>query len=51
MLTLDLIEQAAMRIAGSVHRTPVMTSRSSNEVSDVKAFFNCENLPRPGRRQ
>src|SRR5437588_782585 len=34
MLTFDLIKQAAVRIAGRVHRTPVVTSRSFNEFAE-----------------
>ncbi len=48
MLTLDLIKQAAERIAGRVHRTPVMTSRAFNEVAGCEVFFKCENLQRAG---
>jgi threo-3-hydroxy-L-aspartate ammonia-lyase len=48
MLTLDLIKQAAARIAGRVHRTQVMTSRSFNEVAGCEVFFKCENLQRAG---
>src|SRR2546423_10621789 len=48
MLTIDLIKQAADRIAGRVHRTPVATSRSFNEVSGCEVFFKCENLQRAG---
>jgi threonine dehydratase len=48
MLTLELIKQAAGRIAGRVHRTPVMTSRSFNEVAGCEVFFKCENLQRAG---
>src|SRR6266852_416422 len=48
MLTIDLIKQAAVRIAGRVHRTPVVTSRSFNEVAGCKVFFKCENLQRAG---
>lgn len=48
MLTLDLIKQAAARIAGRVHRTPVMTSRAFNEVAGCEVFFKCENLQRAG---
>jgi len=48
MLTLDLIKQAAARIAGRVHRTPVVTSRSFNEVAGREVFFKCENLQRAG---
>jgi threo-3-hydroxy-L-aspartate ammonia-lyase len=48
MLTLELIQQAASRIAGHVHRTPVMTSHSFNEVAGCEVFFKCENLQRAG---
>src|SRR5437870_6397475 len=48
MLTLELIKEAAARIAGRVHRTPVMTSRSLNEVAGREVFFKCENLQRAG---
>src|SRR5438094_1596682 len=48
MLTLELIKQAAARIAGRVHLTPVITSRSFNEVADAEVFFKCENLQRAG---
>jgi threonine dehydratase len=48
MLTFDLIKQAASRIAGRVHRTPVMTSRSFNDVAGCEVFFKCENLQRAG---
>src|SRR6266480_5453561 len=48
MLTLELIKQAAARIAGRVHRTPVITSRSFNQVAGCEVFFKCENLQRAG---
>jgi len=48
MLTFDLIKEAAARIAGRVHRTPVMTSRSFNEAAGREVFFKCENLQRAG---
>jgi len=48
MLTLDLIKQAASRIDGRVHRTPVVTSRAFNEVAGCEVFFKCENLQRAG---
>src|SRR5436853_4635109 len=48
MLTIDLIKEAAARIAGRVHRTPVVTSRSFNEVAGCEVFFKCENLQRAG---
>src|SRR5437762_3440535 len=48
MLTLKLIREAAARIDGRVHRTPVMTSRSFNDVAGCEVFFKCENLQRAG---
>jgi len=48
MLTLELIKEAATRIAGHIHRTPVITSRSFNKVAGREVFFKCENLQRAG---
>jgi len=48
MLTFELIQQAAERIAGRVHRTPVMTSRSFNAAAGCEVYFKCENLQRAG---
>ena len=48
MLTPELIKQAAERVAGRIHRTPVVTSRSFNEASGYEVFFKCENLQRAG---
>ena len=48
MLTFELIKQAAARIAERVHRTPVVTSRSFNEIAGQEVFFKCENLQRAG---
>src|SRR3989475_7088381 len=48
MLTLELIKEAAARIAGHVHRTTVITSHSFNEVAGREVFFKCENLQRAG---
>ena len=48
MLTIEMINEAAARIRGSVHRTPVVTSRSFNEVTGKEVFFKCENLQRAG---
>jgi threonine dehydratase len=48
MLTIELIKEAATRIAGHIHRTPVVTSRSFNEVAGREVFFKCENLQRAG---
>jgi threonine dehydratase len=48
MLTIALIREAAARIRGHVHRTPVITSRSFNEATGKEVFFKCENLQRAG---
>ena len=48
MLTIELIKEAAARIDGHIHRTPVTTSRSFNERAGREVFFKCENLQRAG---
>jgi threonine dehydratase len=48
MLTTGLIQQARERLAGRIHRTPVITSRSFNKVAGCEVFFKCENLQRAG---
>ncbi len=42
------VEAAAGAIAGVVHRTPVVTSRSVDERVGARVFFKCENLQRAG---
>jgi threo-3-hydroxy-L-aspartate ammonia-lyase len=42
------IEAAAGRIAGVAHRTPVMTSRTADELAGAQLFFKCENFQRMG---
>ncbi|WP_018153031.1 threo-3-hydroxy-L-aspartate ammonia-lyase [Leeia oryzae] len=39
---------AALRIEGQAHKTPVMTSRTVNELLGAEVFFKCENLQRMG---
>ena len=48
MITLQHIEEAAARIEGRVHQTPVLTSRTFNERSGCEVYFKCENLQRAG---
>lgn len=43
----DLIE-ARDRISGMVHHTPVMTSRTFDEMTGASVFFKCENFQRMG---
>ncbi len=42
------IEDACRVLRGIVHRTPVMTSRTLNEISGNELFFKCENFQRIG---
>jgi threonine dehydratase len=42
------IEAAAGRIAGVAHRTPVLTSRTADQLSGAQLFFKCENYQRMG---
>jgi threonine dehydratase len=42
------IEQAAARIKGAAHRTPVLTSRTANAMAGAELFFKCENFQRMG---
>ncbi len=39
---------AAERLAGVVHRTPIMTSTSLNQLTGATLFFKCEHLQRTG---
>ena len=43
----DVID-AASRIAGVAHRTPVLTSRTADERTGASIFFKCENFQRMG---
>jgi threonine dehydratase len=42
------IEQAHERIKPYIHRTPVLTSASINEVAGCSVFFKCENFQKIG---
>jgi threonine dehydratase len=39
---------AATRIDGQAHKTPVVTSRTFNDMLGAEVFFKCENLQRMG---
>jgi threonine dehydratase len=47
-LTLTHVQEAGRRLAGQVHRTPVVTSRSLDEATGHRVFLKCENLQRAG---
>jgi threonine dehydratase len=42
------IQEAHELIKGQVHRTPVLTSQSINEITGGKLFFKCENFQKVG---
>ena len=42
------ILHAHQLISGSIHKTPVMTSRAINEIIGCELFFKCENLQKTG---
>ncbi len=44
----DDVQQAAQRLQGVAHRTPVLRSRSADERTGASVFFKCENLQRMG---
>jgi threonine dehydratase len=47
-LTLEQVKEAARRLGGRVHRTPVITSRSLDAATGHSVFLKCENLQRAG---
>ena len=46
--TFDDVRAAAMRLLGHAHRTPVLTSRTVDDLLGAEVFFKCENLQRTG---
>ncbi|TCS95455.1 pyridoxal-phosphate dependent enzyme [Hazenella coriacea] len=46
--TFTSVQQAFERIQGIVHRTPVITSRTLNEMTGYEVFLKCENFQRAG---
>jgi threo-3-hydroxy-L-aspartate ammonia-lyase len=42
------VRAAAARLAGIVHRTPVVTSRTLDALAGARVFLKCENLQRSG---
>ncbi len=45
---LAAVRDAAARIAGFVHRTPVMTSETIDRLAGRSVYFKCENLQKTG---
>ncbi|QOL48051.1 threo-3-hydroxy-L-aspartate ammonia-lyase [Massilia litorea] len=48
MLQYSDVEQAAARLAGAAHRTPVLTSATADARTGARLFFKCENYQRMG---
>lgn len=48
LVTLQDVRDAAARISGAVHRTPVLRSRTLNARVGAEVFCKCENFQRPG---
>jgi len=42
------IEEAHERIGPRIHRTPVLTSESLDDIAGARLFFKCENLQKTG---
>lgn len=47
-ITKEAIEQAHARIQPYIHRTPVLTNQSINNIAGTELFFKCENLQKIG---
>src|SRR5512136_1804678 len=47
-VTFSDVQSAAGRLAGQAHRTPVLTSRTFDQIAGCQVFFKCENLQRAG---
>lgn len=45
---LNILEEARVRIAPFIHRTPVLTSEGINAMADAELFFKCENFQKVG---
>jgi threonine dehydratase len=48
LVAYDAVAEAAARLHGIAHRTPVMTSRTMNDRVGASLFFKCENFQRGG---
>jgi threonine dehydratase len=47
-LNLQSLREAQRRVASRIHRTPVLTSCSLNEIAGAEIYFKCENLQKTG---
>ncbi|MCG8321062.1 MAG: pyridoxal-phosphate dependent enzyme [Cytophagales bacterium] len=46
--TAEIIRQAHESIEPFIHRTPIMTNRSINDISGARIYFKCENFQKVG---
>ncbi len=42
------VRSAAVRLAGHIHKTPVLTARGLNEATGLECYLKCENFQRTG---
>jgi threonine dehydratase len=47
-ITMQDVLRASDRLAGTANQTPVMTSRTVNQITGSQVFFKCENFQRTG---
>jgi threonine dehydratase len=47
-VTFSDVQSAAERLRRQAHRTPVVTSRTFDQIAGCRVFFKCENLQRGG---
>jgi len=48
LITFNDIQQAAQRLTGVAHRTPIATSHTLNDLVGAEVYCKCENLQRAG---
>ncbi len=46
--TINDIQEASIRIANQIHKTPVLTSSSLNKMLEADLYFKCENFQKIG---
>ena len=47
-VTLDDVRATARRIAGTAHRTPIMTCATLDQMAGRRLFFKCEQFQKVG---
>ena len=48
MVSISDIKDAHERISGHIHRTPILSSRTINNITGADVLFKCENLQKTG---